>query len=136
MRSRGSSLFLRGDKGISDDVTIGIISLRISGGVVWTLIVNRFVQVFIDEVEFLRLSTNVLGVWYAVQVYLMENCVFRAHPRVFGTTHTVMEDLAVDTVIGVVAILFTTTGELGVLEQQGQGVGTLFFFRFFIVPIQ
>lgn len=90
----------------------GIIALMVKDGVVgalvrkWLFRRNKFscflikkslatylMQVFIDDVILLRLRANVLCGRHAVQMHLMENGSFWAHPRMLRATNAVMEHL-------------------------------------------
>lgn len=53
-----------------------------------------FMKIFVDNVIFRRLLTNILSVWYTVQVNLMKNGILRALPTMFYTIDTIMEHLA------------------------------------------
>lgn len=57
---------------------------------------------------------------------LVKYCTIRTHPRVTSASNTVVEGLAVDTVIGIIAIVFTTAAEFGILKKESKGIRQLF----------
>lgn len=66
--------------------------------------------------ELLRLRADILGIRNAIEVHLVEDGVLWTHPRVLGPAHAVVEHLAVDTVVCVVAVGLAAARELRVLE--------------------
>ena len=58
-------------------------------------------------------------------VYLVEGETFGADPRVLGVIVTVVEDLAVKVLVGVVAGLFADAVEFALGQQEAQTIGFL-----------
>lgn len=113
--------------------------------------VQRLVQILVDEM-ILRtlLATDVAAGWHTDQMYLAtrmryfssslissENCVcyffadlmegetLGTDPRVFGVVLAIVEDLAVEILVSVIAGLFVDAVESALGQKQGETIGLL-----------
>ena len=94
--------------------------------------VDRLVEIIVDEVILGRLLADVVpGRWHADQVHLMEGKALRADPRVLLVLLAVVEHLAAEALVRVVAGRAARTLELRLFQQQRQPVGFLFLLQLF-----
>jgi len=112
-------------------VTVRVVTVSIQQSAVTVLIFNVLVQVVVDKVEFGRFLANVLLVdGHADQMHLVEGSAFRAEPRVPGAILTVVEHLAVDSLVGIVTVFLLCAVKVRLLQQQLQLVGFDLFLLF------
>lgn len=112
----------------------GVESLSVSDGVIWSLVVDCLIKIIIDYGRvFFGIFANISRRRDAIEMNLVESCSFRTHPRVFSSSHTIMEDLALDTGVCIIAILLWAT-EGGTLQKNLQLVWLIVLFFFLLFP--